>query len=227
MKNTFNKKEVVKEMKGIECTEGFPSLPYVIKVTNTSKEEKKCFLFEVSDEYFDGKNKNDNSLKIEMEDGYSSYEDLKKEFLINPCKIGEMHILSSTLYQPFKPIKFLTHKNNGSGSYHTVFPRLDPMQNQSGVCVLRVSFILNGSTQMSFSVAPETSVYFSLYPKSQVNISNILDTEKELKINYNRPIISIIDRWFSKSSNTVIKNNIKQPSKLNRVWLKIKSKFTR
>ena len=165
------------------------SLPYVFYAKNNSDKIEKCILFPV-ERGVDGELiKNPKCIEISMGDENSSYEGFLKELITSPFISGMMYIQSANSIQVFKPIKYLNHKNTGEGYYSTIRPRLDPMQNQSGVTVIRHNAIISSSTQLSFDILPNTTVVMSLYPQKQTRIENLLKESIDVE-HFSRPEIS-------------------------------------
>ena len=149
------------------------SIPYVLTISNKSDKIKTVNLFSMNE-------KQDKDLEIKINSSrYCSYESLKLELLVSPIRVKIIHLFSKNMVQLFKDIEVISYKNNGVTTTENIKPRLDPLQNQSCVTIVRTNLILNSFTMMNFELLPNTEIIFSFYYDKQVHLSEALK-DKEI-----------------------------------------------
>lgn len=182
------------------------SIPYVLTISNKSDKIKNVNLFSMNE-------KQDKDLEIKINSSrYCSYESLKLELLVSPISVKIIHLFSTNMEQLFKDIEVVSYKNNGVTTTENIKPRLDPMQNQSCVTMIRTNLILNSFTMMNFEVLPNTEIIFSFYYDKQVHLSEALK-DREVVLSKKQKLKLKIKTFFKKIKN-----------KFNKLKFKIKTK---
>ena len=185
------------------------SIPYVLTISNKSDKIKTVNLFSMNE-------KQDKDLEIKINSSrYCSYESLKLELLVSPISVKIIHLFSKNMVQLFKDIEVISYKNNGVTTTENIKPRLDPMQNQSCVTIVRTNLILNSFTMMNFELLPNTEIIFSFYYDKQVHLSEalkdkeiILSKKQKRKLKF-KNFKQKIKAFFLKFKNKLKKNKIK------------------
>lgn len=167
------------------------SLPFVINISNSTTDDVSSVVF--LDANLAGNSTapafgNNAAITITM-DGAITYAEMLQDIKSSPFKVGEMHIQSANASQPFKTLTLSQRELNGHTSTIPINPRLDPMQNQSGVSIVRTKFAVNAFTKISTTILASASVTFSLYPMEQIDVARSLSGQSVSK-GYARPNLS-------------------------------------
>ena len=176
---------------GGEQATALASLPFVINISNSTTADVANVVFlnanlagNTSTVAFG----NVAAITITM-DGTITYAELLQDIKSSPFKVGEMHLQSANASQPFKTLTLVQKELNGHTSSLPITPKLDPMQNQSGVSIVRVAFAVNSFTSISTTILGSATLTASLYPMEQISVSRSLSGQSVAK-QYAKPNLS-------------------------------------
>ena len=175
---------------GSEAT-ALSSLPYVININNSTTAA-------VSNVTFLNANLAGNAtapafgnaaaISITM-DGTVTYAEFLQDVKSSPFKVGQMYLQSDNAAQPFKALTITNREANGRTVTLPINPRLDPMQNQAGVSIVRTSFTVNSFTAISTTILGSATLIVSLYPMEVINVARSLSGQTVSKA-YSKPNLS-------------------------------------
>jgi hypothetical protein len=164
--NYFKKKEVVKHK----------SKPYTIEVSNNTDKVKNDV--SVFGSYKNAKpigNKAFNKYNELVQDGITirsltpniSYSEMLHNIMNNPLKVGLNYIrlVEGDKNQILSSIKVRTSDANGNIAQKTIYPTLDPYQNQIDCIADKQKFSIDGFTEFIISeLKPRTTIVYQFYP---------------------------------------------------------------
>jgi len=175
---------------GSEAT-ALSSLPFVINIANSTTADVANVIFlnaNLAGNATAPAFGNAAAITITM-DGTITYAEFLQNIKSSPFKVGEMYLQSSNSLQPFKTLTIVNREANGRKVELPINPRLDPMQNQSGVSIVKVEFTVDAFTSVSTSLLASTTLIVSLYPKEQINVARSLSGQTVSK-SYSKPNLS-------------------------------------
>jgi hypothetical protein len=167
------------------------SLPYVINISNSTTDAVEGVTFLNAN--FAGNQAapafgNDAAISITM-DGTISYQEFLQDVKSAPFKIGQMYLQSENASQPFKTLTITNREANGRKVELPINPRLDPMQNQAGVSIVRTSFTVNAFTSITTTILASATLVVSLYPMEVIDVARSLSGQTVSKA-YSKPNLS-------------------------------------
>ena len=135
------------------------SLPFIINIANSTTADVSSVVVLGSNSNLFGATNFGNAaaITITMENGDVTYT----EFLES----------SANASQPFKQLTIEYREPNGRKVTLPVTPALDPMQQQSGVTIVRHKFPVNAFTKLSTTILGSATLTMRLYPMEQLDIS--------------------------------------------------------
>jgi hypothetical protein len=167
------------------------SLPFIINIANSTTDD-------VSDVVFLGANSNlfgatnfgnPAAITITMDNGDVTYTEFLESIKSEPFKVGLMYLQSANTSQPFKQLVITYREPNGRQVTLPVSPALDPMQQQSGVTIVRHKFPVNAFTKVVTTVLASATLTVRLYPMEQLDVSRGLSGRSVGKA-YSKPNLS-------------------------------------
>ena len=171
--------------------EALASLPFVINISNSTTADVSSVVFlnanlagNASAPAFG----NAAAITITM-DGTITYAEFLQDIKSSPFKVGQMYLQSANTNQPFKTLTIVNREANGRKVELPINPRLDPMQNQAGVSIVRTEFSVDAFTSISTTILGSATLIVSLYPKQQINVARSLSGQTVAK-DYSRPNLS-------------------------------------
>lgn len=168
------------------------SLPYVIIVTNSTASA-------VSSVVILGANVNTGSgvtnfgnvaaITITMDSGDTTYAQFLESIKSQPFKVGLTHIEGSSSAQTFKAWTFTEKSSNGRVTTYPVTPRLDALQQQNTVTLLKNKYTVDAWTQLSTTIVANGTLTVSIYPMNELNVARGLEG-RQVEKNYAAPGLS-------------------------------------
>ena len=167
------------------------SLPYVFIIANSTASDvtNVVILGATSNTVGATNNGNVAAITITMDSGLTTYSQLLESIKTMPFTVGEMHLQSSNASQPYKALTFTQGAPNGTSTTYVISPKLDPLQNQSTVSILRHRFVVDSWTKISTTILASATLTMSMYPMNELNVSRGLDG-KQVEKNYAQPNLS-------------------------------------
>ena len=154
------------------------SLPFSIQVVNsTASNVANVVILGSNSNLFNATNfGNPAAITITMDNGTVDYTQFLESIKSQPFMVGEMYIetIAGSNSQPFQTLSLAYTEPNGRTTSIPVSPRRDPMQNQNGVTIVKHSFPVNAFMEISTTILAETTVLYSLYPMSQLDLARTL-----------------------------------------------------
>jgi len=206
--------------------------PLQVSITNTTNETKNAILFNF-DEYFGDKDTNygsDEGIVITPSQNNVSYKKLLAQSALKPFKTSLIRIQSANSSQVRRTIEMTTINANGQQATSPLFVEtyFSINQFQSGIVDIPVNYIQDGSTELKISILSKTTLVVTLFPYSEVNLSNWLrGDEKALMLTQSQfeQIMARLGRsedrvkeleskkWWQ--SNKPLKNKVKNKVKIH------------
>lgn len=176
---------------GASAAPSAASLPFIINIANstTTDQTSVVFLGANSNLYNATNFGNDAAITITMDNGDVTYTEFLESIKSEPFKVGFMYLQSSNTSQPYKQITITYKEPNGKKTTVPVTPALDPMQQQSGVTVVKTVFPVDAFTECSTTILASATLTVRLYPMEQLNIARGLEGRSVAKP-YSRPNLS-------------------------------------
>lgn len=167
------------------------SLPFVINISNSTTADVSSVTFlnanlagNASAPAFG----NAAAITITM-DGTVTYAEFLQDIKSSPFKVGQVYLQSANANQPFKTLTIVNREANGRKVELPINPRLDPMQNQAGVSIVRTEFTVDAFTSITTTILGSATLTVSLYPKEQINVARSLSGQTVAKA-YSKPNLS-------------------------------------
>ena len=117
---------------------------------------------------------NDANITITMDNGTIDYQTYLQALKSESFSVGQIYLSSTNASQITKTISVNYKESNGKQSTILIYPKIDPMQNQTTALIQRTQFPVNGYTKLSFDVLASTTVTISLYPMVTLDAANQL-----------------------------------------------------
>lgn len=172
-------------------TEALASLPFVINIANsTTNDVTGVTILGSNGALFGATNYGNNAaITITMDNGDVTYTEFLESIKSEPFKVGMMYLQSSNTSQPFKQLTITYKETNGRKVTLPISPALDPMQQQSGVTIVRHQFPVNAFTSISTTILASATLTMRLYPSQVLDIARSLSGQSVAK-GFSRPNLS-------------------------------------
>jgi hypothetical protein len=167
------------------------SLPFVINISNSTTADVANVVFlnaNLAGNTTTVSFGNAAAITITM-DGTITYAEFLQDIKSSPFKVGQMYLQSANANQPFKTLTITNREANGRKVELPINPRLDPMQNQAGVSIVRTEFTVNSFTSIATTILGSATLIVSLYPKEQIDVARSLSGQTVAKA-YSKPNLS-------------------------------------
>lgn len=168
------------------------SLPYVVIVSNSTASA-------VTGVIILGANVNTGNavtnlgnvaaITITMDSGDTTYAQFLESIKSQPFKVGVTHIEGSTTAQTFKTLTFTEKATNGRKIEYPFTPRLDPLQQQSTVTIVKHKYTVDAWTQITTTIVANGTLTLSIYPMNELNVARGLEG-RQVEKNYGAPHLS-------------------------------------
>lgn len=167
------------------------SLPFIINIANsTTNDVTGVQILGANSSLFGATNFGNNAaITITMDNGDVTYTEFLESIKSEPFKVGLMYLQSSNTSQPFKQLTITYREPNGRKVTLPVTPALDPMQQQSGVTIVRHQFPVNAFTTITTTILASATLTMRLYPSQQLDIARTLAGQSVAK-GYAKPNLS-------------------------------------
>lgn len=168
------------------------SLPFVINISNSTTVDQSSVVFLNANKAGNASAPafgNNAAISITLDNGDVTYAEFLQDIKSSPFKVGMIYLQSSNTAQPFKSLTITHRESNGRIIQTPVSPRLDPMQQQSGVTVVKYQFPVNAFTAISTTILASATLTASLYPAEQIDVARSLTGQSVAKA-YSRPNLS-------------------------------------
>lgn len=167
------------------------SLPFIINIENTTASDVASVAILGSNSNLFGATNfgNPAAIVITMDNGDVTYTEFLESVKSEPFKVGLMYLQSANASQPFKQITLEYREPNGRKVTLPITPALDPMQQQSGVTIVRHQYPVNAFTKLTTTILASATLTLRLYPAEQLDISRGLIGRSVAK-GYARPNLS-------------------------------------
>jgi hypothetical protein len=174
-----------------ESTEAKASLPFIINIANsTTADVSSVVVLGANSNLFGATNYgNAAAITITMDNGDVTYTEFLESIKSEPFKVGLMYLQSANANQPFKQLTIEYREPNGRKVTLPVTPALDPMQQQSGVTIVRHKFPVNAFTKLTTTILGSATLTMRLYPMEQLDISRGL-IGRSVGKGYSKPNLS-------------------------------------
>ena len=187
-KNTFNLKY---------CADN-RSKPYVVTIRNNSGEANVIgsFVLFGANQYLYVSNYGSDS-NIVYRVSPSSYIEVLNESQQKPFVADSFKVFSTDPLNFSQSLMFGYNDANGRALAEplNILEYQDVYQVSTNGILIRYKTLINGEFNIKGTVNPNTSMQFLIYPKQQINTSNLLDETLDIIDNLSEPALSI----FSKS----------------------------
>lgn len=167
------------------------SLPYVINIANSTTADVSSVVFlnaNLAGNSTAPAFGNAAAITITM-DGTITYAEFLQSVKSSPFKVGQMYLQSANANQPFKTLTIINREATGRKVELPINPRLDPMQNQAGVSIVRTSFTVDAFTSISTTILGSATLIVSLYPQEVIDVARSLSGQTVAK-SYSKPNLS-------------------------------------
>jgi len=167
------------------------SLPFVINVANsTTTDVTSVNILGSNASLFGATNfGNPAAITITMDNGSITYTEFLQSIISEPFKVGLMYLQSSNTNQPYKQLLITYKESSGRLVQTPITPALDPMQQQTGVTIIRHQFPVNAYTSISTTILASATLTLRLYPSVQLDIARTLAGQSVGK-GYSKPNLS-------------------------------------
>ena len=174
-----------------ESAEAKASLPFIVNIANsTAADVANVVVLGSNSNLFGATNfGNPAAITITMDNGDVTYTEFLESIKSEPFKVGLMYLQSANANQPFKQLTIEYREPNGRKVTLPVTPALDPMQQQSGVTIVRHKFPVNAFTKISTTILASATLTMRLYPMEQLDISRGL-IGRSVGKGYSKPNLS-------------------------------------
>jgi hypothetical protein len=122
-------------------------------------------------------------------DGTITYAEFLQSIKSSPFKVGQVYLQSANANQPFKTLTIVNREATGRKVELPINPRLDPMQNQAGVSIVRTAFTVDAFTSISTTILGSATLTVSLYPQEVIDVARSLSGQTVAKA-YSKPNLS-------------------------------------
>lgn len=129
------------------------------------------------------------AITITMDNGSITYGQFLESIKSEPFKVGLIYLQSSNASQPYKSLTIGYTEANGRTVTLPVSPRVDPMQNQSGVTIVRYQFPINAFTSITTTILASATLSMAIYPSTQLDTARAL-TGRSVAKDYVKPNLS-------------------------------------
>ena len=153
------------------------SLPYILNIQNTATTDQANVSIlgaNVNINAPGGNFGNPANIVITMDNGAVTYVQFLQSIISEPFRVGLMYLQSANALQPFRQLSIEYIEPNGRTVNTPLTPALDPMQQQSGVTVVRHMFPVNANTAISTTILASATLTLRLYPSEVLDISRSL-----------------------------------------------------
>jgi hypothetical protein len=151
------------------------SLPYILNIQNTATADQANVTVLGANVNINGTNfGNPANIVITMDNGSVTYVQFLQSVISEPFRVGLMYLQSANAQQPFKQLTISYTEPNGRTVNTPITPALDPMQQQSGVTVVRHMFPVNANTEILTTILGSATLTLRLYPSEVLDISRSL-----------------------------------------------------
>lgn len=166
------------------------SLPFIINIANsTTVDVSNVVVLNANGGGTAPNFNNSAAITITMDNGDVTYAEFLQDIKSSPFKVGMMYLQSANANQPFKSL-IITHREaNGRKVTLPVNPALDPMQQQSGVSIVRAQFPVNAFTSITTTILASATLTMRLYPAEQIDVARSLSGQSVSK-GYAKPNLS-------------------------------------
>jgi len=167
------------------------SLPYVINIANSTTADVSSVVFlnaNLAGNSTAPAFGNAAAITITM-DGTITYAEFLQSVKSSPFKVGQMYLQSANANQPLKTLTIINREATGRKVELPINPRLDPMQNQAGVSIVRTSFTVDAFTSISTTILGSATLIVSLYPQEVIDVARSLSGQTVAK-SYSKPNLS-------------------------------------
>lgn len=151
------------------------SLPYIINIQNTATTDQANVSVLGANVNINATNTgNPANIVITMDNGAVTYIQFLQSIISEPFRVGLMYLQSANALQPFRQLLIEYIEPNGRTVNTPLTPALDPMQQQSGVTVVRHMFPVNANTAISTTILASATLTLRLYPSQVLDVSRSL-----------------------------------------------------
>lgn len=167
------------------------SLPYVINISNSTTADVSSVVFlnaNLAGNTTAPAFGNAAAITITM-DGTITYAEFLQSIKSSPFKVGQVYLQSANANQPFKTLTIVNREATGRKVELPINPRLDPMQNQAGVSIVRTAFTVDAFTSISTTILGSATLTVSLYPQEVIDVARSLSGQTVAKA-YSKPNLS-------------------------------------
>jgi len=167
------------------------SLPFIVNIANsTAGDVANVQVLGSNSNLFGATNfGNPAAITITMDNGDVTYTEFLESIKSEPFKVGLMYLQSANASQPFKQLNIEYREPNGRKVTLPVTPALDPMQQQSGVTIVRHKFPVNAFTKITTTILASATLTMRFYPSEQLDISRGL-IGRSVGKGYSKPNLS-------------------------------------
>ena len=151
------------------------SLPFILNIANSTTADVAGVSILGANVNINAANQgNVAAITITMDNGTVTYIQFLQSIISEPFRVGLMYLQSADALQPFKQLQIEYTEPNGRVVNTPLTPALDPMQQQSGVTVIRHMFPVNANTSISTTILGSATLTLRLYPSEVLDISRSL-----------------------------------------------------
>lgn len=132
---------------------------------------------------------NDSNITIIMDNGSITYAVFLQAIKSEPFSVGQIYLASSNASQLTKTWNITWKESNGQESKLQIYPKIDPMQNNTTALNQWTKFPVNGYTKMTTTIIASTTLSIALYPMTVIDNANALVSRPAEKV-YGAPNLS-------------------------------------
>ena len=168
------------------------SLPYVIIVSNSTASAVTGVIIlgaNVNTGSSVTNNGNVAAITITMDSGDTTYAQFLESIKSESFKVGVTHVEGSSSAQTFKTLTFTEKATNGRKTEYPFTPRLDPLQQQSTVTIVKHKYTVDAWTQITTTIVANGTLTLSIYPMVEMNVARGLEG-RQVEKNYAAPGLS-------------------------------------
>ena len=163
------------------------SLPYILNIANSTTDDVTSVTVLGANVNIGAANQgNVAAITVTMDNGTVTYLQFLQSIISEPFRVGLMYLQSANASQPFKQLTISYTEPNGRVVTTPITPALDPMQQQSGVTVIRHMFPVNANTSLTTTILASATLVLRLYPSEVLDISRSL-TGRQVNKNFGNP----------------------------------------
>lgn len=166
------------------------SIPYVLNIANSTTSDVSSVVILGANDNSVGATNFGNAAAITItKQGNVNYQSFLESIKSTPFRIGMIHLQSSNTSQPFQSLTFVNQDQNGRTLSTPIIPVLDPMQQQSGVTIIRQQFVVDAFFEIQTTILASATLTMRLFPMVEVNVARSLNA-RPVEKDYNRPNLS-------------------------------------